>query len=94
MSTPREVNGNRLRLWNRLRWRLGLVPFRRCPGRHRGRNIYGDEINMAGGMRSRCLDCEKRWPSLIRGDSEVVLFVPSRLELDVAMARAKWPADG
>lgn len=63
--TPAEVNGNRLRWWNRFRWRIGLRPFRRCPtGVHRVRNIYGDEINMANGRRSRCIDCEVFWAGL------------------------------
>lgn len=74
--TPPKVTptGHRLRAWNRLRWRLGLVPFHRCPGRHRVRNIYGDEINAAGGRRSRCLDCEKLWPGLLAESNEVALL--------------------
>lgn len=93
-GAPHTVNGNRLRLWNRLRWRLGLVPFRRCPTRHLARNIYADEIIVAGGARARCLLCEKRWPALFRGDTDEAVFAPSRVELEVAMARRKWPADG
>lgn len=31
------------------------------------RNIYGDEINLAGGRRSRCLDCGRLLPDLAPG---------------------------
>lgn len=59
------VNGHRLHWWNRLRWRLGMVPFVRCPdGRHTVRNIYGDEIIAANWHRSRCMYCQKLWPFL------------------------------
>lgn len=62
----KEVNGNRLRWWNRLAVRWGLRPFRRCPnGVHVTRNIYGDEIIFASnGFRSRCLYCTVFFPGL------------------------------
>jgi hypothetical protein len=84
---PVEINGHRLRLWNRFRWRIGFVPFRRCPGRHRIRNIYGDEIMAAGGMRSRCLDCEKFWPSLMGESNEIGLKVETWAEQAVRQYR-------
>lgn len=63
---PTELNGNRLRWWNRLRWRAGMVPFRRCAnGEHDIRNIYGDEIIFgSNGRRSRCRNCQKIWRGL------------------------------
>lgn len=62
--TPAAVNGNRLRWWNRLRRRIGFVPFRVCPnGEHTIVNIYGDEITQAG-ARSRCQHCLTTWPLL------------------------------
>jgi hypothetical protein len=57
-----------------------MVPFKRCPGRHRIRNIYGDEIMAAGYMRSSCLDCEKRWPSLFSESNEIGLKVETWAE--------------
>lgn len=41
-------------------------PLRRCAHTNR-RNIYGDEINLAGGNRSRCLDCGRLLPDLAAG---------------------------
>lgn len=65
---PSYVHGHELGWVARLRWRLGLKPFRRCPSdEHRWRNIYGDEIITAGGMRAGCLDCEVRSERLMVG---------------------------
>ena len=65
MNAPHKINGNRLRWWNRLRWRAGMVPFRACPnGEHMVREIYGDEIHAAGGNRTRCEACQTMWPTL------------------------------
>lgn len=62
---PHTVNGNYLNWRARLRWRLGLYPFRRCPnGSHMIRNIYGDEIIARNWKRSKCLYCRKTWPYL------------------------------
>lgn len=41
-------------------------PFHRCTHTRR-RNIYGDEINLASGNRSRCLDCGRLLPDLSGG---------------------------
>lgn len=92
-NAPRHTARTRHRLswWNRLRWGFGMVPFRRCPGQHRARNIFGDEILAAGGMRSHCLDCQKRWPSLIGRDSEVALWEKGWVENFVDDFRAKNP---
>ena len=43
-----------------------IDPRRRCTHTRR-RNIYGDEINLAGGRRSRCLDCGRLLPDLAPG---------------------------
>lgn len=49
-------------------WLPGWVvdPFRRCTHTRR-RDIYGDEINLAGGDRSRCLYCGRLLPDLSGG---------------------------
>ena len=93
MTAPKRtpITGNRLRVWNRVRYRLGLVPFRRCPGRHRIINVYGDEIMARGGNRSHCLDCQKHWPSLMGESNEVGVRVLSRSERLAAEMRRKRP---
>lgn len=64
-DVPHHLHGHRLGLVARLRWFLGLKPWERCPDDlHRWRNIYGDEIIQAGGMRAGCLDCSARSPLL------------------------------
>lgn len=88
------ITGHRLRWWNRLRYRLGLVPFRRCPGRHRIVNVYGDEINARGGYRSHCLDCEKHWPSLMGASNEVGVRVLSSSERLAQEVRRRFPDAG
>mgnify|MGYP006935484068 CR=1 FL=1 len=40
-----------------------IDPLRRCTHTLR-RNIYGEEIDLAGGRRSRCLDCGRLLPDL------------------------------
>lgn len=49
-------------------WLPGWVvdPFRRCTHTRR-RDIYGDEVNLAGGNRSRCLYCGRLLPDLSGG---------------------------
>ena len=53
---------------SRLKWALGLKPWRRCPSGldHRWRNIYGDEIIQANYYRAACLDCLARSRALIK----------------------------
>jgi hypothetical protein len=48
-------------------WLPGWIvdPLRRCQHATR-RNIYGDEVRLAGGNRSRCLDCGRLLPDLSR----------------------------
>ena len=47
-------------------WLPGWIvdPLRRCTHATNRRNIYGDEVETAGGNRSRCLDCGRLLPHL------------------------------
>lgn len=88
------ITGHRLRWWNRLRYRLGLVPFRACPGRHRIVNVYGDEIIARNWQRSHCLDCEKHWPSLMGESNSIGVRVPSWAERMADELRRTHPEEG
>lgn len=70
-AAPDYTDGLRLDWWAKLRWRLGFVPWHRCPGKHVVVNLYGDAIHHHHGMRSACINCTKRWPSLWRESNEV-----------------------
>lgn len=88
------ITGHRLRWWNRVRYRLGFVPFRRCPGRHRIVNVYGDEIIARNWQRSHCLDCEKHWPSLMGESNSIGVRVPSWAERMADELRRTHPEEG
>jgi len=69
---PRSANGNYLGWRQRLRYRLGLKPWRECPGRrHYLTALYGD------GLRDReyrvyCEYCTARWKGLAEAHRDTV----------------------